>query len=156
MAKKNEYLEVGDLLKGLIADVEEVAGLELDKNIKKAYGKETKLMYKKYKPQRDRSRYRRNLDGSFADEVHFKSEVYGGHKSVQYILHNERRTDCRCKYCMEHLYPRIDDFIEEGIAGRNEYMKRPVSEDTEKRIEEEEIVEKTLERSLRRRGWGFE
>lgn len=158
MSKNSEYDSIDDLLLDLDNELLDIANNELDNKIKKVYKKEAESMYSKYTPKSNlnRSRYRRGESGSFADEKHFKSDVSSDRSSITYELHNERSTDCNCEYCRTHNNPNIDDFIELGIAGQSRYMKRPVSKDTERRLEEELTVEKTLEVQLKRRGWGVE
>lgn len=129
---------------------------KLDDEIKEVYEEEAEFMYTEIKPKfKNRSRYRRGEQGSFADRKNFNSDITRPKKSIiSYKLQNDRMTDCGCDYCSTRdIY--LDNLIEEGIYGKTRLKKRPVSERVIERLNEEELIENILTSTLIQKGWNI-
>lgn len=153
--------ELDEVLLSLKQDILRAMDGEVDKAVKELYKEETERIYTESvvrgRPVRRNtgSRYRLGLEGSFADENNFEEEIKLKGNGVEYILHNDRISDCTCEYCQNND-THLDVFIEEGIYGGHGYVKRPAYERSMERIESENVVEKAMENQLKKAGWEFE
>lgn len=148
--------EIDSIILELKKDLLKVVDNNVDKSAKNVYKEETEFSYTLYEPVNDNtSRYRDGLDGSFADENNFESEVKLNNNGITYELVNHRQTDCDCDYCRAKR-PYLDQFIEEGIAGEYFITPKKTYERTQDRIDSELVIENALESGLKKLGYDFD
>lgn len=146
-----------ELLKQLKQDVGKIAKDKLSKELGEVLREESEQSYRLYSPQNpEASRYRRGVDGSFADEVNIMKEVTESDGEIEIEISNHRATDCQCKYCRARKPLQIDTFIEEGIAGKSLITPKPFIESTKERIASEMVVENILGSELEKLGYEVE
>lgn len=149
MGKKKD--NINSILAELQADILRITDFQLDKDIRDAYREEVEYMYDEYNP----TQYIRRFDNKgFSDDTNWNTEININKRgNIEYILTNETETSENSPY-------RLDDIIEEG----NKYtwknsgiyksqLSRPVYERTMDKLEKERIVEETLEKELKEKGW---
>lgn len=151
-----DYDDISELITDISENIISVSYGKLKDEVEELYGEEAEYIYSEYNPQHDTgSRYRRGLDGSFADKINFKTEIDISKSGLDMELSNQRISDCTCSYCSSKtIY--LDMLIEEGIYGKSRLMKRPVYQRSQDRIEEEELTENILASELKKRGFEIE
>lgn len=142
-----------ELLEVLKADVLKIVNTNMDKKAKDMYEERIIESYEYVPRNPSRSRYRRGASGSFADRENFIKEVEVNGDFIEYILTNHRETDCNCKYCRAKNGLLIDEFIEDGIAGKSRTAPKLVYENTQRDIDESEELDEVINKELKRLGW---
>ena len=151
MARRKEYDSLDELFTDLVQDIEDSMRGNVDKKVKQIYKSHAEQSYREYSPKYpNASRYRRGESGSFADEDNFKEEVEVNGDTLTYTLENHRETDCDCAYCRSKRI-RIDQYIENGIAGRSRIKAKLVYEQAQKQIDSE--IENIIINELTNKGW---
>ena len=150
---KKVFDNIDDLWYSLVEDVENSVRKSVDVVVKHVYKEKIQEAYDSYMPKHERSsRYRRGESGSFHDNDNHVSEITRFGENIRYMLHNERTSDCNCNYCKNND-TNLDGFIEEGIAGRSSITPRPVSEWVMDELESNRIIDNTIDRDLKKKGW---
>lgn len=151
MAKKTDFEDIDELMSSLTKDIEDSMRGNVDKKVKQIYKSHAEQSYREYSPKYpNASRYRRGESGSFADEDNFKEEVEVNGDTLTYTLENHRETDCDCAYCRSKKI-RIDQFVEQGIAGRSRIKSKMVYENAQKSVNEQ--IENIIMNELSNKGW---
>ena len=144
---KNEYDDELELFEDLEDEISTIMLTDIDEEIRKIYKDKVDEMYDSY----DRTSYipRYNKNGGFANEKNWNSYIDKNKDSFEYILENETTGS------MDDYGRRIDQIIEtgEGYTWTRHPEARPVYEWTMQEVEDKDIVEKTLEKSLKTKGW---
>ena len=141
-----DYDDIAELLADLEDDVSTILLTDVDREVKEIYKKQVDLAYSSYEPSYYIRRYDRN--GGFADESNFHSEITKKRNEFEYKFENMALA------AGENYGERLDMLIEEGVYQYNPNPgKRPVYQNTQDYIEDNEIVEKVLDKSLKNKGW---
>ena len=144
---KNEYDDELELFADLEEEISTIILTDVDKEIRKIYKDKVDEMYESY----DRTSYipRYNKRGGFANEENWNSYIDKNKDSFEYILENETTGS------MDDYGRRIDQIIEtgEGYTWTRYPEARPVYEWTMQELEDRDVVEKTLEKRLKTKGW---
>lgn len=145
MANK-DYDDIAELLTDLEDDVSAILLTDLDREVKEIYKEQVNLAYSSYEPSYYIRRYDRN--GGFADESNWQSDISKKRNGFEYTLENEALA------VGEDRGDRLDMIIEEGIYQYTPNPgKREVYQNTQDEIDNSDILEKALDKSLRNKGW---
>ena len=145
MANK-DYDDIAELLTDLEDDVSTILLTDLDKEVKEIYKEQVDLAYSSYEPTYYIRRYDRN--GGFADESNWQSDISKKRNGFEYTLENEALA------VGEDRGDRLDMIIEEGIYQYTPNPgKREVYQNTQDYIDDNDVAEKVLEKSLKNKGW---
>lgn len=124
------------------SDVKEIVETEVNEDILDIYDEEVIRMYNEYTPSVYERRY--DQDG-FGDKEFWISDTKARGNNISYKMTNE------AKAVKSRI--RLDKIIEEGIYDYPGIPERPVYERSMERIEQERVVENTLEKELKKRGY---
>ena len=145
MANK-DYDDIAELLTDLEDDVSTILLTDLDREVKEIYKEQVNLAYSSYEPSYYIRRYDRN--GGFADESNWQSDISKKRNGFEYTLENEALA------VGEDRGDRLDMIIEEGIYQYTPNPgKREVYQNTQDYIDDNDVVEKVLDKSLKNKGW---
>ena len=145
MANK-DYDDIAELLTDLEDDVSTILLTDLDREVKEIYKEQVNLAYSSYEPSYYIRRYDRN--GGFADESNWQSDISKKRNGFEYTLENEALA------VGEDRGDRLDMIIEEGIYQYTPNPgKREVYQNTQDYIDDNDVAEKVLEKSLKNKGW---
>lgn len=144
MAKKND--DITNILAELQEDILRITDFEIDNKVRDAYQEEVEWMYAEYTPKSYERRYE---DKGFIDETNWDTEVNINKRgNISYSFINETETANNSPY-------RLDQIIEtgKGYNWNTIVPARPVYERTMDKLEKEQIIEETLEKALKKKGW---
>ena len=145
MANK-DYDDIAELLTDLEDDVSTILLTDLDREVKEIYKEQVNLAYSSYEPSYYIRRYDKNE--GFADKSNWKSYISKKRNELEYEFENEALA------VGADYGERLDMIIEEGKYQYNPNPgKRAVYQNTQDEIDNSDILERTLDKSLKNKGW---